>query len=116
MPIFSTLLTIRVDKRHQYYMMEWACCRCSLVIKRCMSLHVILIIDAVNIIGILSDPFPIYSVSQHWLLATDSDRVVGLLLSLHPCSNIDYQYFMETCASLDYLTSVATPHSIIQYW
>ena len=117
MHIFSTLLTIRVDEHHRYCMMEWTCCRWCWVVKGCTSLHEILIIGAVNIVGILSDLFPIYSVVQHWLLARDCDRVAfGLLLSLHRCSKIDYQYFMETRASLDDLTSTATPHSIIQYW
>ena len=38
------------------------------------------------IIGVLSDPVLIYAVVQHWLLATNRDRIaVGLSLSVHPC-------------------------------
>ena len=46
----------------------------------------LIVIVAVNIIGVLNDPVPIYTVVQHWLLATDHhDIAVGLLLGLRPC-------------------------------
>ena len=36
---------------------------------------------------ILNDPIPIYTVIQHWLLATDSNCIaVDFLLTLQPCS------------------------------
>ena len=45
-----------------------------------------IVIGTVNIIGILSDPVPIFTGVQHWLLATNRDRIaVGLSLSLYPC-------------------------------
>ena len=50
------------------------------------------VIGAVNIIGALSNPFPIYTVVQHWLLATNCDcNAIGLLLSRHSCTKIDNQ-------------------------
>ena len=68
-----------------------------------------IVIGAANIIAVLSDTVPSYTVVQHWLLATDHDHIaVGLSLSLHPCSKINYHYFMETCASLDNPTLTAT--------
>ena len=48
-----------------------------------------LIVVNANIFGTLSDPAPINTVVQHWLLATNHDRIdVGLLLSLHLYSKI----------------------------
>ena len=50
-----------------------------------------IVIDAVNILGIIGDPVPIYqyTVVQHWLLTTDYNHIaVGSSLSLHPCSKI----------------------------
>ena len=47
----------------------------------------LIVISAVNIIGVLSDPVPIYTVVQHWILAIDCDCIaIGFSLSLHPCS------------------------------
>ena len=47
-PVFSTLFAIRVNKRHWYRMMEWACCWCQIV-KQHTSLHkLILIINFVR--------------------------------------------------------------------
>ena len=45
----------------------------------------LIVIGTVNIIGVLSDPVSIYTVVQHWRLATDCDRIaVGLpLVSIH---------------------------------
>ena len=66
------------------------------------------VIGAVNIIGAINDLVPIYTVVQHWLLATNRDCIaVGLSLSLHPCSEIVHQYFMETHASLEDPTQTA---------
>ena len=51
----------------------------------------LIVIGTDNIIGAQSNLAPIYPVVQHWLLATDSDHIaIGLSLSLHPCSKIDY--------------------------
>ena len=55
----------------------------------------LIVISAVNIIGVPSDLVSIYTVVQCWLLTNDCNRIdVGLSLNLHPCSKIDYQYFM----------------------
>ena len=46
----------------------------------------LIVISTVNIIGIVSDLVPIYTVVEHWLLANDHDCIaVGFSLSLHPC-------------------------------
>ena len=69
----------------------------------------LIVTSAVNIIRIPSNLVPIYTVVQRWLLATDHNRIgAGLSLSLHPCSKIDYQYFMETRALLDDPTPMVT--------
>ena len=76
---------------------------------QCFSQGCYLSVSVVNIIGVLSDPVPIYTAVQHWLLATNHDRIAtGLSLSLHPCSKTDYEYFMLTCAPLDVLTPTVT--------
>ena len=49
----------------------------------------IIVIGAVNIICLISDQVPIWTVVPHWLLAIDRDHIiVGLLSRLHPCMNI----------------------------
>ena len=51
----------------------------------------IIVIGAVNIIGIISDLVPNYTVVQHWVLSTDRDLIaVGMLLSFDSCSEIIY--------------------------
>ena len=48
-------------------------------------------IGDVKIIGVLSNQVPIDTVVQHWLLATNGDRItVGLPLNLYPSSKVDY--------------------------
>ena len=52
----------------------------------------LLVIGTVDIIGVLSNPVPIYmyTVVQRWLLATDRDCIaIGLSLSLHPCIELN---------------------------
>ena len=59
-----------------------------------------------------SGPY-LYTVVQHWPLATDRSRItVGLSLSLHPCWKIVHQHFMETRLSHEDPTPTAAhpPH------
>ena len=51
----------------------------------------LIVISAVNLIGIESDLVPI----EHWLLATNGDCIaVGALLSPYPCSEMQ-KIFLE---------------------
>ena len=136
MPIFSTLFAIRVDKRHRFCMIEWACCCCRIVramhVSPChrpwlhawplvghLSLHpcahfVITLADRYSLVAIeIRFPFLFYSAT--FMRQSDNPIVWGsrvhAYMELHIYTNNDQQCVMHTILYSEIL-NVGSPYKL----